>query len=82
MYAYLLSVIYLPAMPVCCCYKQNEGGDYGCTTYSGDECPSIDGYTLTSSSSGFCSSLEEAMLEKNIEYIRRGIAEKVMSALS
>ncbi len=40
----------------CCCYKQNDGTDAGCSSAM-DTCPQISGYTLTSSTDGQCSTV-------------------------
>ena len=66
-------------MPVCCCYEKIDGGDYGCTTYSGDTCPAISGYTLKSQTSGFCNSLEEEMIKQNKDHAKQVIIEQLMA---
>jgi len=48
-------------MARCCCYKSNTTGDEGCSTVAGNTCPTIAGYTLTSSSAGACADTEKAM---------------------
>jgi|688.fasta_scaffold345870_2 hypothetical protein len=44
-------------MPICCCYRNNQTGEVGCSTQAFSPCYQISGHTLVSETPGFCRSV-------------------------